>query len=483
MREKEGERSGRREEEEEGGERKTADEQNQVRKTAPRSACFRDHQRVLKHTNTIMSMSAVRSTSSPVEDPATPPMTTPPLKASVRLQERRGSNLSLLLDVSTLGVEPVCSVSTPKEVWLQLLHTSSRPLAHATLQQAAMDTHTLNAEYQKIPPNFVSAAELDVPGHMIKDRYKTILPNPESRVILRSPEEEAGPDRYINANYIRGYKGASRAYIATQGPMLHTVGDFWDMVWQERSSIIVMVTRLKENNEKCELYWPQVKERRRLKEENEDDEEKEHREKEEEEEEEEMGRFGRFLLRVTDSREKDGFTVTDMEIQLCAERRHVRHYWFTSWPDHHIPQCTTLLLRLVEEVETYRKSLLSIPCSQPITDDFPGPGPIIVHCSAGIGRTGCFIVSSIGCQQLRDTGQVDILETVCQLRLDRGGMIQTTEQYQFLYSTLAQYSSQLQHKQEQNQNQHVTKPQQNPEEPVSLQLQNLQLDDTQRGKN
>uniref|UniRef100_A0A3B4T3C4 protein-tyrosine-phosphatase n=1 Tax=Seriola dumerili TaxID=41447 RepID=A0A3B4T3C4_SERDU len=97
--------------------------------------------------------------------------------------------------------------------------------------------------------NFVSTAELDIPGHTMKDRYKTILPNPESRVILRSPEEEAGPDRYINANYIRGYRGAQRAYIATQGPMVHTVGDFWDMVWQERSSIIVMVTRLKENNE------------------------------------------------------------------------------------------------------------------------------------------------------------------------------------------------------------------------------------------
>lgn len=159
----------------------------------------------------------------------------------------------------------MCSVSTPKEVWLQLLHTSSRPLSHAMLHKAAEDTNTLNAEYQvpshslpvrfldvgrcvrsglmffmslfppqKIPPNFVSAAELDVPGHMIKDRYKTILPSqssrraqqnnsenvvfppvrpvhhvvvysldPESRVVLRSPEEEAAPDRYINANYIR----------------------------------------------------------------------------------------------------------------------------------------------------------------------------------------------------------------------------------------------------------------------------------------
>uniref|UniRef100_A0A3Q1C9A1 protein-tyrosine-phosphatase n=1 Tax=Amphiprion ocellaris TaxID=80972 RepID=A0A3Q1C9A1_AMPOC len=325
-------------------------------------------------------MSALHSSSPPAEDPVTPPpMTTPPRKASVvRLQERRGSNLSLLLDVSSLGVEPVCSVTTPKEVWLQLLHTSTRPLTHDLLQEASADTSTLNVEYQKIPPNFVSAAELDVPGHTMKDRYKTILPNPESRVVLRSLEEEAGPDRYINANYIRGYKGSPRSYIATQGPMVHTVGDFWDMVWQERSSIIVMVTRLKENNEKCEVYWPQPTDgTKRVMEEDEDQEEELSRR---EEDKEETSRFGRFLLRVKDIQEKDGFTVTDMEIQLGSERHSVRHYWFTSWPDHHIPQCTAPLLRLVDEVETYRKSLVPPTGPQPITDLGPGPGPIIVHC-------------------------------------------------------------------------------------------------------
>ncbi|XP_008287073.1 tyrosine-protein phosphatase non-receptor type 7 isoform X3 [Stegastes partitus] len=393
--------------------------------------------------------------SPPAEDPVTPPpMTTPPRKASVvRLQERRGSNLSLLLDVSSLGAEPVCSVTTPKEVWLQLLHTSTRPLDHQLLQEAAADTSALNVEYQKIPPNFVSAAELDVPGHTMKDRYKTILPNPESRVVLRSPEEEAGPDRYINANYIRGYRGSSRAYIATQGPMVHTVADFWDMVWQERSSIIVMVTRLKENNEKCEVYWPQPRDgTERVVEEDEDQEELGRRQ----DGEEDTSRFGRFLLRVKDVQEKDGFTVTDMEIQLGPERRSVRHYWFTSWPDHHIPQCTAPLLRLVEEVETYRKSPvqpITAPDPRPGTGPGPGPGPclgpIVVHC--------------------------------------RGGMIQTTEQYQFLYSTLAQYSRQLQQQQgpEPNQNQPTTLPQnqQNPEEQVSAQLQNLQLDSKQSGRN
>ncbi|XP_061604022.1 tyrosine-protein phosphatase non-receptor type 7-like [Phyllopteryx taeniolatus] len=382
--------------------------------------------------------------------------TIPPRKASIHLQERRGSNISLLLDVNSLGVEPVCSVSTPKEVWLRLLHTSSRLLTHALLQQAAADANALDAEYQSIPPNFVSPSDLDVPGHTIKDRYKSILPNSESRVILTCAEEEARPNSYINANYIRGYRSIPKAYIATQGPMVHTVGDFWDMVWQERSRIIVMVTRLKETNEKCERYWPQPSNHRS-----------------EEEVEGATSQFGRFQLRVTDSQDKEGFTVTDMEIQcvFCWERRPVRHYWFTSWPDHCVPQCTAPLLRLVEEVESYRASLRAAS-SQPTTGTNHQFGPIVVHCSAGIGRTGCFIASSIGCQQLRQTGCVDVLETVCQLRLDRGGMIQTPEQYQFLYTALAQFSSQLHHKQHKQE-------QENAEEQVSEQMKKLQLERTQ----
>uniref|UniRef100_A0A3P8WU49 protein-tyrosine-phosphatase n=1 Tax=Cynoglossus semilaevis TaxID=244447 RepID=A0A3P8WU49_CYNSE len=272
-----------------------------------------------------------------------------------------------LLDVSALGVETVSSVSTPKEVWLQLLHTSSRPLTKEQLRQAAEDTNTLNAEYQKIPTNFVSAAELDVPGHAIKDRYKTILP---SQCLLSS---HAGPVRYINANYIRGYRGTPRSYIATQGPTIKVLEDEEE---QRRKQSV-----------------------------------------DHEEESEVTNQFGRFHLRVKHCREEDGFTVTDLEIQLGSEHRPIRHYWFTSWPDHHIPKCTAPLLLMVEEVETYRKSLLS-PDSQPGAESAGGPGPIIVHCSAGIGRTGCFIASSIGVQQLRDTDQADIQETVCQLRLD-----------------------------------------------------------------
>ncbi|XP_067096792.1 tyrosine-protein phosphatase non-receptor type 7-like [Osmerus mordax] len=351
-----------------------------------------------------MSDPAERPTPTAEDDQSASCIAVSPPRRPIRLQERRGSNVSLVLDVSSLAaVEPLCSISTPRETLLRLLKTSSRPLTHTPLQHAATVTHTLNTEYQKIPPNFVNPTELDIPGRALKDRYKSILPNPETRVTLRSHSaEEKENEGYINANYIKGYEGIHRAYIATQGPMANTVQDFWEMVWQEQSAIIVMITKLKEKNEKCELYWPHQK-----------------------------GSYGRFDLCVTSVTDCVGYTVRELTLQLGTESREVRHYWYSTWPDHQTPECSAHLLRLVEEVEDYKKSL---PHS---------PGPIIVHCSAGIGRTGCFIASCIGCQQLRHSRQVDILRIVCSLRLDRGGMVQTTEQYQFLYATLAQYSTQM----------------------------------------
>ncbi|KAI1893136.1 hypothetical protein AGOR_G00140800 [Albula goreensis] len=343
----------------------------------------------------------------PLSDPTHKDQSVPPLpvaapRKQVRLQERRGSNVSLVLDVSSLGaVEPLCSISTPRETILHLLRTSKRPLTAPQLQDAAAQTDTLDKEYQKIPPNFINSSELDIPGHAVKDRYKTILPNPETRVCLQNPVAAGKGGGYINANYIRGYGDAEKTYIATQGPMVNTVEDFWEMVWQEKSRIIVMITELKEKKEKCVLYWP-----------------------------EREGQFGRFVVRVAALKECDGYTIRVLNLQVGSESRVVRHYWYSSWLDHQTPDCAGPLLRLVQDVQESREALTP-------------PGPTVVHCSAGIGRTGCFIASSIGCLQLQHTGQVDVLGTVSQLRLDRGGMIQTTEQYQFLYLTLAMYSRQL----------------------------------------
>ncbi|XP_048665639.1 tyrosine-protein phosphatase non-receptor type 7 isoform X1 [Marmota marmota marmota] len=306
-----------------------------------------------------------------------PPPAKAPAKKHVRLQERRGSNVALMLDVRSLGtVEPICSVNTPREVTLHFLRTAGHPLTCWALQHQPPSPKQLEEEFLKIPSNFVNPEDLDIPGHASKDRYKTILPNPQSRVCLGRVQSQEDGD-YINANYIRGYDGQEKVYIATQGPMPNTVSDFWEMVWQEEVCLIVMLTQLREGKEKCVHYWPTKEET-----------------------------YGPFQIRIQDTKECPEYTVRQLTIQHQEERRSVKHILFSAWPDHQTPESAGPLLRLVAEVEDSPETAANT-------------GPIVVHCSAGIGRTGCFIATRIGCQQLKARGEVDILGIVCQLRLDR----------------------------------------------------------------
>ncbi|XP_069489692.1 tyrosine-protein phosphatase non-receptor type 7 isoform X2 [Ambystoma mexicanum] len=277
------------------------------------------------------------------------------VKKHARLQERRGSNVSLTLDMSSLGVvEPILTITTPREITLHFLRTSRCVLPKERLKEEAKDLKALEEQYSKIPPNYVNPEELEIQGHACKDRYKTILPNPETRVCLRRAESH-NENSYINANYIR----------------------------------------------KCVHYWPDKE-----------------------------GTYGQYEVHVEDVTECAEYTVRELTIQLQDELRHVKHFLYSSWPDHQTPESAKPLLKLVTEVEGK-------------TQEAQRRGPVVVHCSAGIGRTGCFIATSIGCQQLKTMGEVDVLGIVCRLRLDRGGMIQTSEQYQFLHHALALYASQL----------------------------------------
>ncbi|XP_059790678.1 receptor-type tyrosine-protein phosphatase R isoform X2 [Balaenoptera ricei] len=316
---------------------------------------------------------------------------------------RRGSNVSLTLDMSSLGnVEPFVATPTPREkVAMEYLQSASRILTRSQLRDVVASSHLLQSEFMEIPMNFVDPKEIDIPCHGTKNRYKTILPNPLSRVCLRPKNVTNSLSTYINANYIRGYSGKEKAFIATQGPMINTVNDFWQMVWQEDSPVIVMITKLKEKNEKCVLYWP-----------------------------EKRGIYGKVEVLVINVNECDNYTVRNLVLKQGSHTQHVKHYWYTSWPDHKTPASAQPLLQLMLDVEEDR--LASV-----------GRGPVVVHCSAGIGRTGCFIATSIGCRQLREEGVVDALSIVCQLRVDRGGMVQTSEQYEFLHHALCLYESRL----------------------------------------
>uniref|UniRef100_A0A8C3HI25 protein-tyrosine-phosphatase n=1 Tax=Chrysemys picta bellii TaxID=8478 RepID=A0A8C3HI25_CHRPI len=335
----------------------------------------------------------------------------PPLSASpspfrmkpVGLQERRGSNVSLTLDMSSLGnVEPFVAVPTPREkVAMEYLQSASRVLTRQQLRDTVACSHLLQTEFMEIPMNFVDPKEIAIPSHGTKNRYKTILPNPLSRVCLKPKNPADSLSTYINANYIRGYGGKEKSFIATQGPMINTVNDFWQMVWQEDSPVIVMITKLKEKNEKCVLYWP-----------------------------EKRGIYGKVEVLVNDVQECENYTVRNLTLKQGSQSQNVKHYWYTSWPDHKTPDSAQPLLQLMLDVEEDRMASA-------------GRGPVIVHCSAGIGRTGCFIATAIGCHQLKEEGVVDALSIVCQLRVDRGGMVQTSEQYEFVHHALSLYESRL----------------------------------------
>ncbi|XP_075941734.1 receptor-type tyrosine-protein phosphatase R-like, partial [Anarhichas minor] len=326
------------------------------------------------------------------------------MKPAAGLQERRGSNVSLVLDMSALGsVEPLSvAVATPREAASrEYLLADGRPLTRQQVRDVVNNTHKLHAEFAEIPMNFIDPKELDIPNHGTKNRYKTILPNPHSRVILKSKSCNDPLSSYINGNYIRGYLGEEKAFVATQGPMVNTVNDFWMMAWQEESPVVVMITKLKEKNEKCVLYWP-----------------------------EKRGIYGKVEVLVNSVRECEHYTTRSLTLKCGNQTRGLQHYWYTSWPDHKTPDSTMPLLQLMTDVEADRRAADVM-------------GPVIVHCSAGIGRTGCFIATTIGCRQLQLEGVVDVLSITCRLRADRGGMIQTGEQYEFVHHALSLYEARL----------------------------------------
>uniref|UniRef100_A0A914VU68 protein-tyrosine-phosphatase n=1 Tax=Plectus sambesii TaxID=2011161 RepID=A0A914VU68_9BILA len=297
----------------------------------------------------------------------------------------------------------------------EYLISAGNRMTRRQLRSCLKAPKVLHQEFLEIPFNHPN--KLDIPGCSNKNRYRSIWPNEWTRVKLASQSLAIPPlssladpsVNYINANYIRGYDGAPRAFIATQGPLPNTINDFWAMIWQEKCPCVVMMTKLKEKNKvKCEPYLPLREEQ-----------------------------YGRIFVTVRTTMPKNGYYVRDIELKKDDETHRMKHFWFTGWPDHKAPTSTAnQLLELVKSVDSYRmahRQKYGIAKS----------GPITVHCSAGIGRSGCFIATSIGCQQLREENMVDALGLVCQMRLDRGGMIQTPEQYEFVHHALSLYEKQL----------------------------------------
>ncbi|XP_036438359.1 receptor-type tyrosine-protein phosphatase kappa isoform X2 [Colossoma macropomum] len=266
-------------------------------------------------------------------------------------------------------------------------------LQHINLMKTS-DSYGFKEEYESFFEG--QSASWDVAKkeqNRTKNRYGNIIAYDHSRVILQPMEDDPSSD-YINANYIDGYQRPSH-YIATQGPVHETVYDFWRMIWQEQSACIVMVTNLVEvGRVKCYKYWP--------------------------DDAEVYGDFKVTLVEVEPLAEYVVRTFT-LERRGFNELREVKQFHFTGWPDHGVPYHATGLLSFIRRVK------MSNP---------PSAGPIVVHCSAGAGRTGCYIVIDIMLDMAEREGVVDIYNCVKALRSRRINMVQTEEQYIFIHDAI-----------------------------------------------
>ncbi|XP_026325264.1 tyrosine-protein phosphatase Lar isoform X6 [Hyposmocoma kahamanoa] len=259
----------------------------------------------------------------------------------------------------------------------------------------ANDNLKFSQEYESIEPGqqFTwdhSNMEVNKP----KNRYANVIAYDHSRVILQPIDGILGSD-YINANYCDGYR-KHNAYVATQGPLQETFADFWRMCWELRTSTIVMMTKLEERTRiKCDQYWPSRG----------------------------SETYGTMTITIAEVQELATYCIRTFQVTRNggAERREIKQLQFTAWPDHGVPDHPAPFLQFLRRVRALN----------PLD-----AGPLVVHCSAGVGRTGCFIVIDSMLERARHERTVDIYGHVTCLRAQRNYMVQTEDQYIFIHDAL-----------------------------------------------
>ncbi|XP_024592103.1 tyrosine-protein phosphatase non-receptor type 21 isoform X2 [Neophocaena asiaeorientalis asiaeorientalis] len=269
-------------------------------------------------------------------------------------------------------------------------------------------------EYERILKKRLVGGECStarLPENAERNRFQDVLPYDDARVeLVPTKENNTG---YINASHIKvSVSGIEWDYIATQGPLQNTCQDFWQMVWEQGIAIIAMVTAEEEGGrEKSFRYWPRLGSRHNT------------------------VTYGRFKITTRFRTDSGCYATTGLKMKhlLTGQERTVWHLQYTDWPEHGCPEDLKGFLSYLEEIQSVRRHTNST--SEPKS---PNP-PLLVHCSAGVGRTGVVILSEIMIACLEHNEVLDIPRVLDMLRQQRMMMVQTLCQYTFVYRVLIQF--------------------------------------------
>ncbi|KAK3594318.1 hypothetical protein CHS0354_028698 [Potamilus streckersoni] len=255
------------------------------------------------------------------------------------------------------------------------------------------------SEFQEFTQGLTKKHEVAL-ANPSKNRYKSMYPYDYNRVVLKGiwtheSEYENNSD-YINASHIKGFEGC-KCYIAAQGPINKTVDDFWWMIWQEGTECIVMLTNLSEMGKmKCIQYWP---------------------------DKDDGQTYGDVTVKILRTDSLSDYVRRDFQLIVSGKSRKVTQFHYTAWPDQDVPDTAWSLVEFWKSVRKHKAY---------------DKGPMVVHCSAGVGRTGTFIALDFIYDEACETGHIAIMKCVENLRQQRVNMVQTANQFIYLHDVVAE---------------------------------------------
>ncbi|XP_048353842.1 receptor-type tyrosine-protein phosphatase V-like [Sphaerodactylus townsendi] len=292
----------------------------------------------------------------------------------------------------------------PQEMATYCLRNIHRPIPIQSFRQyyetrAANSNHGFFQDFEELKEvgKDQPKTEAEHPDNLSKNRYPHVLPYDYTRVKLNLLDGEPHSD-YINANFVPGYN-SPQEFIAAQAPLKKTLDDFWRLVWEQCICTVVMLTVGMENGRVlCEYYWPS---------------------------DTSPVFSGQITIHLLAENFADEWATREFKLQHAGlkEERRVTHLHYTAWPDHGVPESATSIMAFIDLVRAHIQNAKD-------------SGPTLIHCSAGVGRTGTFIALDRLLQQLKHEKVVDVFNTMYSLRMSRHVMIQTLGQYIFLHNCI-----------------------------------------------